>query len=79
MKSCHHELSVAVKVSTGVSHEEELLQVDVALKGFNTAQLSDEIHRQVKLCQPFTAWWEKGKENKARKITQILKPSTSQK
>ena len=47
--------------------------MDVALKGFNTAQLPDEIHRQVKLCQPFTAWWEKGKENKAQKVTQVVK------
>lgn len=59
MKSSHHELPVAIEVCTWVSHEKQLLQVDVVLKAFNAAQLANEIYSQVKFCQLFTSCGEK--------------------
>lgn len=55
-KRRHHKLPVALELSAGVPHQEQLRQVDVVFQGLHAAQAAHKVHRQVQLLQALAAW-----------------------
>lgn len=55
-KRRHHKLPVALELSAGVPHQEQLRQVDVVFQGLHAAQAAHKVHRQVQLLEALAAW-----------------------
>lgn len=54
-KRRHHKLPVALELSAGVPHQEQLRQVDVVFQGLHAAQAAHKVHRQVQLLEALAA------------------------
>lgn len=51
----HQVLPVALKLAAGVSHQEQLSQMDVVFERLNAAQTTNKVHSEVQLLQGLTA------------------------